>query len=685
MSNELQTPPSESEGQDVPPPKPQLGKLTIWRRIVQRYRWMSLWNRIALWAFVVLVICTVAGFQYVRPAYRHFKSRMALKMANEAAAAGDYNSASLSFRKAIMSGNTDPFVWKNVAVFLEKIKSPELGKIWETLAELEPDVPEHKIRQAEVMLDQGRTFQASEILDKLPESAKEGVGFRRVSAKLALSRRDYKTAGEQLEAWSLIEPDNIEVKFRLLVTQMYSNDPLVAYPAKDQIEQIAYSRGPASAQSYRELVARSMQEGDIYDAARLAGRLADLPNPTFDDIATFLNLEIASKSFALQIALDRFLDFAEANPDQLPKVVNFLLERGQTDAVSNWMQRLPASVIEHPDVQFTRFQVALSTKDWNTAFSLLRDNKLPIKVQPEIVDLAERAFAEREAGDKTADQTWQQMLYASQGNGGALQLFSLMAEARNWPLALGRTLVALTNLASGNLEIWRRLAKHEVITGNLAGYHSALTGMMRVNPYDIGVSSDWAISSVLLRKEDPNVVVETALRAYESTYPANPSVATSYALALLGVNRRDEAIAVIEQMTLSDRMAPERAIYVGAVLASVGRNEEALTFLQRAEDAGSFRFIEELGFRRIWKGIAMGEESAEDQLKKIFEERLGWQSDAEQIAFDMRREIDLRYDPVQSQRILDDLRRQTEQRQTPPAELQKLIQDLKVDCQSPGQ
>ncbi|MFY8216681.1 MAG: hypothetical protein ACOVMP_08780 [Chthoniobacterales bacterium] len=110
---------------------------------------MSFWNRIALWAFIVLVICTAAGFQYVVPAYRHFKSRMALKMANEFVEAEDYNSASLSFRKAILSGSSDPFVWKNVAAFLEKIKSPEIGKIWETLAELEPDVPEHKIRCAE--------------------------------------------------------------------------------------------------------------------------------------------------------------------------------------------------------------------------------------------------------------------------------------------------------------------------------------------------------------------------------------------------------------------------------------------------------------------------------------------------------------------------------------------------------
>jgi len=630
----------------------------------------------AIWAFVALVVCTAVGFQFVLPTYRHFKSRMYLEMANEFVEKEDYNSASLAFRKAILSASTDPVVWKSVGAFLEKIRSPEIGKIWETLSGLELDVPEHKIRYAEIMFEQGRSLKTAEILEKLPESAKETTAFHRVSAKLALSKRDYHAAAEHFEKWLATEPNNSEVKLKLLVARMYSHDPLVAYPAKEKVEEIAQASVPDSPQAYRELVARSLQEGDTYDAARLAGRLVDLPDPTFDDMATFLNLEIASNSFALQIAIDRFLKFAELNPTQLPKVANFMLERGQIDPVANWMGKLPESVIEHPDVQSTRFQIALATQNWTTAFALLRDEKLAIKIPESVINLAERAFAQRDAGDKAADQTWQQMIYAVQGNPGALQISSLMAEAKNWPFALGRSLLALSNLASGNIEVWRRLARHEVLTGNLAGYHSALTGMMRVNPYDIAVGADWVLSSALLRKEDPEVVLKTAFSAYESTYPANATVATAYAVALLGLNRSDEALSVIEKISLIDRQAPERTIYVGAVLAAAGRNAEALEFLQRSEEADNVRFIEELGFRRIWTGIAKGEESAEEQLKKIFEQGMGWQGDAPRIASELQREIELRYDPVQSQKILDDLQRQAQDRQSSPAELQRLVHDL---------
>lgn len=682
MSRDLQALPPESGADAANTKSPSGKKLTIWQRILQRYRWMSFWNKIALWAFVALVLVTAAGFQYVVPAYRHFKSKMYLNMADKFIEAEDYNSASLAFRKAILSGHKNPEVWKRVAAFLEKVNSPELAKIWETLAELEPDVYEHRIRQAESMLKQGRRFQAVQILDALPEPAKKTTEFYKISAEVALSKRDYAQASAYYAEWLKLEPDNDDIKFRQLVTTMYSPDPLIAYPAKEEVEILAKSGGPAAVSAYRELIARSMQEGDIFDAARLAGRLVDLPNPTFEDMAAFLNLEIASKSFALQIALQRFLEFGKNNPAELPKVANFLLERGQTDAVKAWMLELPPEVLDHQDVQASRFQLALATQDWDSAFALLKANRLPVEVPENVLALAEQSFAEYAAGDKNADQTWQKMIYAVQGNAGALQMLSLMAEARGWTFAVSRTLAALSNLASGNLEVWKRLARHEALTGNLAGYHSALTGMMRINPYDIGVSSDWVLSSVLLRKEDPQNVLSIAERAYGSTYPANPNVATAYAVALLGLNRAAEAKSVIEKMSMTDRMAPERSIYMGAVLAGAGDNAAALEFLHRAAEAGNARFIEELGFRRVWEGIARGESSAEEQLAKIFRDRAKWADDSQRIAIEVQRDIQVRYDPVVSQRILEDLKQQAEQRRSSPAELQKLVNDLRVGAEA---
>jgi tetratricopeptide (TPR) repeat protein len=293
-----------------------------------------------------------------------------------------------------------------------------------------------------------------------------------------------------------------------------------------------------------------------------------------------------------------------------------------------------------------------------------------------VIALVEKAFAERAAKNKEADQTWQRAIYMAQGNGGALQILSLMAEANRWTFATGRTLAALANLASGNLETWRRLARHEAMTGNLAGYHSALTGMMRINPFDITVSSDWVLSCVLLRKDNPDAVLKVAERAYGSTYPANPAAATAYAIALLGTNRPAEALDVISRMSKADQQSTERTVYIGAILAANGRQEEALEFLERAGGINELRFSEEMGFRRIWEGIARGEESATAQLDRILNQRATWQEESERIALDVRREIEVRYDPLESRRILEDLKNQNEQRKQSPAELQRLLRDL---------
>lgn len=680
MTNKV-APPSQSG--ELPPVERKKKKLTLLRRIIQRYQWMRLRNKIALWVFLLAIITAAVGYKFGRPAYRHFKSQMYLQMADNLVEAEDYNAASLAFRKAILSGNRNPEVWKRVAAFLEKINSPELGKIWETLAGLEPEVHEHKIRQAEALLRNGRGHQAIAILEALPPEAKETIAFHRISADIALSRRDYSVAREHYSSWLVLEPGNSDIEFRLLVTKMYSPDPLVAYPAKDEVLVIAERRGEGAAQAYRELVARSMQEGDVFDAARLASRLVELPEPKFEDMATFLNLEIASQSFALSLALERFLAFGKENPEELPKVANFLLERGQTDAVRKWLDTLPRETIEHQDVQTTRFQIALATEDWDAAFALLRENRLPVQVPPAVTELAEQAFAQYAAGDKDANQTWQRMVYMAQGDPGALQMLSLLAEARGWSFAVGRTLTALSGIATGNPDVWRRLARHEALTGNLAGYHSALAGLMRINPYDVGVSSDWVLSSVLLRKESPQTVLDIAERAYGTGDGANARVATSYAIALLGVNRPEDAKAAIEKMSPVDRRAPERAIYVGAVLASAGDHDEALEYLERAGNHEGSRFAEERGFRRIWTGIAKGEESASEQLDRIFADLAGWRQDSDRIADEMRQELEGRYDPAASQRILEDLRLQAQERRSSPAELQRLLQDLSPSEEAP--
>lgn len=668
--------PVPPEKEPLPSVTPPTGKMTVWQRIVQRYYWMSLWNRIALWAFLATIIITISSFQYVLPLYRHYKSRMYLRMADQFVVQQDYNAASLAFRKAILSGNQDPVVWKQVGAFLEKIESPEIAKIWETLSELEPNVADHKVRQAEAMLKYGRSFQAEEILNKLPPAARDSVGYHRVASKMALAKRDYQAARDHFAAWLQLEPDNTTVEFQKTVAEMYLSDPLVAYPAKDQIEILAKSGGDRSLQAWRELIARSLQEQDYYDASRLANRLVDQSGATFEDMATYLTLEIATSSFSLPSALERFLAYAKDDPKQLPKVANFLLERGQLQALSEWMKTLPDEVIQDPDVQITRFQVALASQDWPTAFALLRENRLPTQVPPEAVALVEKAFKERSEKNKEADQTWQRAIYMTQGNGGALQILSLLAEANGWTFATGRTLAALANLSSGNLDIWRRLARHEAMTGNLAGYHSALAGMMRINPFDISVSSDWVLSCVLLRKDNPEAVLEVAERAYGSTYPANPSAATAYAVALLGTNRAPKALEVISALSAIDQQSKDRAIYIGAILAANGKMEKALEYLERSGGIDQLKFSEEMGFRRIWEGIARGEESASDQLDRILSQSATWREEGERIALDVRREIEVRYDPVESRRILEELKNQNARRQQSPAELQKLLRDV---------
>src|SRR5688572_8373711 len=103
---------SSTESQS-PPRKPNFIRI-----LAERYRWMSRRNKIALWSLLVVILIFVVSIRWIQPAYRTAKMWLFLRMADQAIERKDYGSASLAFRKALLSGYENPASWKQLAKFL---------------------------------------------------------------------------------------------------------------------------------------------------------------------------------------------------------------------------------------------------------------------------------------------------------------------------------------------------------------------------------------------------------------------------------------------------------------------------------------------------------------------------------------------------------------------------------------
>ena len=201
---------------------------------------------------------------------------------------------------------------------------------------------------------------------------------------------------------------------------------------------------------------------------------------------------------------------------------------------------------------------------------------------------------------------------------------------------------------------------------------------MRINPYDIHVASDWVIATVLLRKGDSEEVLNVAKRTYDATEPADPWAGTAYAMALLRQQRPQQALEVINRMSEANRLLPQRAIYVGAVLAAAGHKKEALEYFARSETFKDNNFQEEIALRRIWKGVALGEATTAEESERLLATRKDLRAESHRIQMELKNRLRERANPLEAQQILNQLKMVTQRPREVPAEVQQIMQKIRA-------
>jgi Flp pilus assembly protein TadD len=62
-------------------------------------------------------------------------------------------------------------------------------------------------------------------------------------------------------------------------------------------------------------------------------------------------------------------------------------------------------------------------------------------------------------------------------------------------------------------------------------------------------------------------------------HPDDPFVITDHAFALWQLGRREEANALLDRLSLDDRLSPQRATFLAVIYGTTGRRREARTAL----------------------------------------------------------------------------------------------------------
>jgi tetratricopeptide (TPR) repeat protein len=663
---------------ETPAPLP-VGKPTLLQRIAERYRWMSLRNKIGLWGLLAALIIGAVCIQWVQPAYRTTKMWFFLNMADKAIDRQDYNSASLAFRKALLSGQENPASWKALARFLDLLGSAEVINVWERLASMEPTVATYRYKQAEAALRFGRVYQAEEILAKMPaewRTAPEGIA---IEVEVNIHKKQFGAAVRLLNKLLEIKPGDPHATFQLMCLHAADEDPATSQPAIEALERLAAENSEFSTEALRRLIGNEQKSANLNEANRLAQRLIARPDATLQDRLLHAQFEVATNSFTLAITVANLRAYALQNPASFAPIMDwFVNSKVDPEGTARWVAKMPPDAVQKPAFAPPLFQYYLSTGDWDQVYRILKAPGSALSLSPKVYDLATKSIDEDRAGDTSADKDWQETIYAAEGQPRVLRILSLLASGRGWSSATGRALSALAEASPSDPSVWWLLVQHENSVRNLPGLYKALEGLMNINPYDINVASNWVLAAALVKKGEKDNLLDVAKRTYYSTYPSDPRAATAYALALLQVKRVQDALNVVEQMTLADRREPQRAIYVGAVLAANGRKEDALDYFNRSESLTDNSFSEERTLRRIWKGVALGEATTAEEAEQILI-RNNDPAMQTKISQDLRGDIQRRSDPAEIQRIYQSLKAETESRRETPVEVLQILQEARKE------
>ena len=660
-----------------PPAAGSRRKPNVFERVRDFFLRLSLWNRLALIFLLLAPFLAFGSFKVLKPLYSTWKARNSLKIAAAALENDDPRAASLAFRTAIQTQPKDPVVWRSVGKYLDDVSPSEAVSVWSRVVELAPDDEEARFALIDSAVRSQKIETAREAFAQLPETTRGSEDYHRTAASIAIASNDPVKAVEELNLVLGINPDAEEAKWDLARIRSLDPDPVVRSAAREQLREYGDGDGMYALDGLRQLVRLALAEKDFYTANRTAEDLVASRGATAQDQILHLDTEFAVQSFTLPNSIGAILEYAQAHPEAAAEITAYLTARGLNDRLSQWFDDLPEAVYQEKSVQLARFNYAQQVGDWNALFSVLRSENSPHPFTPTLVDETETALADFRRGDSEALAEWKKAIFTAENNPGATYVMATLAQSVGWREAYSLALWSLASSVSGRPEIWREVLKLELADGSSSGILRALSGAIRADPDDRQLRNDWVLMNLLLQQGDLRELLDLA-RGNAEHDPTNAFFATTYGLALALNDQPDEAIGAIDSLTTEQRNQPDKALYVGSILAMAGRVDEAKKFLELSDGASDNFLPEERAMRDNAEAIISGQVPRDVQIKQLTQRHEMSDEEKSDFAATLRAQIESQDDGMTSEEVTESLRRATTERQS-PEEVQELLNQVRAE------
>ncbi|HSH93702.1 MAG TPA: hypothetical protein VK968_06120, partial [Roseimicrobium sp.] len=429
-----------------------------------------------------------------------------------------------------------------------------------------------------------RDFNAAK--DALANTPHElSVKLPMVSAALAyaLSTSDVPVADMLFKELKTRLPDDDDLKFAHALLQMQHPDQDRRAEARRVLEALSKGNPARALQANREFIGQALQRRDYVEAKSLLALVLSNSHATLKDRLQKANLDILIDHVPFDTVFAGLAPLASSNTDDVVQFVQWMLVQNKAGDADHWLAGLSKELRESASVRSIQTDVIVQLKDWDRLAAVLEAGDWgPLPAAS--VRLAMSARLVSDQGNLVLrHDIWDSAVLAAGHQLRSLMALQRLAKVWGWDKESETSLWGIARAYPDQTWAHQALFNAYRSQKNTAGMREVLGTLRQSNMVVPRYQYDWALLSLLL---DPqlqwNLPKETMKGLYGQS-SANATYATGYAFALAQADKKPEAQAVLDAMSVADREYPPRAPYL-AYVYGVLRNQEGLARMQSLMD-----------------------------------------------------------------------------------------------------
>ncbi len=558
-------------------------------------------RRLFILGLVVLVGFFVGlfGFTSLHKGWNRWREAQLLRRAETFLQKNDAAAAEEAGRKVIALDPSSAEACRILAEATELQNRPDTVAWRAQVARLAPSL-DSQLNLASAALRFGQLDLARNALGKVAPVDVDRAAYHVVAGWLARAQGNHAEEERHFAAAVAQEPKNDVYQFNLAVLRILSPNPEKSAAARNELERLsktAQFRTPA----LRALLENAVRQNQMPAAETLAQDLQMSQQVSFSDYLLCLDLYRKLNEKKFTSLLDRVKPVALRDRGDLAQLLDWMDANGLRSEALKWSDKLPANLTSEPPAAISIAEALAETRNFSR---LKRWTRSGAWGEAEYLRLAYQAYAAHESRHATADAE-SDALWSS-----------AVEEAADHPerettLARLATKWQLTQEAE---QLWLRVAKsaphrREALealyaiyrkSNDLANLRDIAQRLHKSSPDETSLGANAARLALLL---DRNTAAgqQLAQQVYEKA-PNDTAAAVTYAFALYGTGRTQDAIGVLRKLPPDQLRDPHAAVYAALILDDDNQIAAADEFIKLAKARKLYpeekRLLEDITARR---------------------------------------------------------------------------------------